>query len=181
MVDGVQSARGLATINWQLANAPTIVGGMSNVVGTFRQNLTLSSGTVSTALTTSYQWLFNGSAIIGATNSTLTLTKLQLGQAGYYSVIASNYAGSVYNTPAQVSVNVPLQIDPTLQFSNGQLHGAIWGNLDDTCVLEASADLRHWSPINFISIQAQPQPFADPDAEFYDKLFYRVRPYSENP
>jgi hypothetical protein len=181
VVDGVQSAKGLATINWQLANAPIIVGGMSNLVGTFRTNLTLSSGTMSTAVKTSYQWLFNGNAIVGATNSTLTLTNLQLGQAGYYSVIASNYAGSVYNTPAQVSINVPLQMDSTLQFINGQVHGAIWGNINDTCVLEASTDLRHWIPINFVSIQAQPQPFLDLDAEFYDQVFYRVRPYSGNP
>jgi hypothetical protein len=181
VVDGVQSAKGLATINWQLANAPTIVGGMSNVVGTFRGNVTLSSGTSSTALNTRYQWLFEGVEIAGATNSTLTLNKLQPGQAGYYSVIVSNYAGFVYNTPAQVTVNVPLQFDSTLQFSSGQFHGAIWGNLNDSCVLEASTDLRRWFPINIIYIQAQPQPFFDSDAGFYDKLFYRVSPYSENP
>jgi hypothetical protein len=181
VVDGVQSAKGLATIHWQLANAPTIVGDMSNLVGTFRENLTLTSGTASTALNTSYQWLFNGVAIAGATNSTLTLTRLQPGQAGYYSVIVSNFAGWVENTPALVTVNVPLQMDSRTELINGEFHGAIWGNLNDACVLEVSTDLRGWTPINLIYIQAQPQPFSHPDAQYYDKLFYRVQPYSEEP
>ena len=41
-----------------------------------------------------YQWSFDSTAIAGATNSTLTLADIQLSQAGTYSVLVSNSAGS---------------------------------------------------------------------------------------
>ncbi len=54
----------------------------------------------------SYQWLFNGSALPGATGNSLTLTNLQLSNAGGYSVIVSNAAGTVTSTTAQLTVNL---------------------------------------------------------------------------
>ena len=52
-----------------------------------------------------YQWFDNGIAIRNATNSMLTLTSIQLTNAGLYSVVVNNPLGSVTNTPAQVVVN----------------------------------------------------------------------------
>jgi hypothetical protein len=44
-----------------------------------------------------YQWQFNETNLVGETNSQLTLSAIQTNQAGTYSVIASNLAGSVTN------------------------------------------------------------------------------------
>jgi hypothetical protein len=44
----------------------------------------------------SYQWLFNGTNIAGATSQTLTLTNATLQQAGHYSVQVSNLAGTIW-------------------------------------------------------------------------------------
>jgi len=41
-----------------------------------------------------YQWNFNSTPIPGATNTTLTLTDVQLSQAGTYSVLVANSAGN---------------------------------------------------------------------------------------
>jgi len=41
-----------------------------------------------------YQWNFNSTPIPGATNTTLTLTDIQLSQAGTYSVLVANSAGN---------------------------------------------------------------------------------------
>ena len=41
-----------------------------------------------------YQWSLNSTPIPGATNTTLTLTDIQLSQAGTYSVLAANSAGN---------------------------------------------------------------------------------------
>ena len=41
-----------------------------------------------------YQWNFNGTNIVGATNTSLTLTNVQLNQAGYYAVLVANAGGS---------------------------------------------------------------------------------------
>ena len=52
----------------------------------------------------SYQWKKDGTAVVGATSSTLTLTNLQSNQAGAYTVTVSNAAGSVTSNPATLTV-----------------------------------------------------------------------------
>ena len=42
-----------------------------------------------------YQWQFDGTNLAGATTTSLTLTNVQTGQAGVYSLVVSNVAGSV--------------------------------------------------------------------------------------
>ena len=61
-----------------------------------------------------YQWLTNGIAIPGATNSALTLLDLQLGQAASYSVIVSNHLGQLTSTSVPLAV-VPLWITGPLR------------------------------------------------------------------
>ena len=51
-----------------------------------------------------YQWLFNGTDIPGATNALYTITDIQLGQAGTYSVKVGNNAGTTLSGNATVVV-----------------------------------------------------------------------------
>jgi hypothetical protein len=53
----------------------------------------------------SYQWLDDGVAITNATNQVLNLSNIQFTNAGLYSVVVSNFLGSVTNTPEEVVVN----------------------------------------------------------------------------
>ncbi|MGD0057914.1 MAG: immunoglobulin domain-containing protein [Verrucomicrobiia bacterium] len=54
----------------------------------------------------SYQWYFNTSTpVAGGTDSTLTLTNVQSGAAGLYSVVVSNLAGSTTSSNAMLNVN----------------------------------------------------------------------------
>ena len=52
----------------------------------------------------SYQWSFDGTNLIGATNATLTLTGVQFSQAGIYEVEITNPYGSTNSTGAVLSV-----------------------------------------------------------------------------
>ena len=52
----------------------------------------------------SYQWLYNGTNIYWATNSALTLTNIQPGQAGVYSIVVSNQIGATTNSSAVLNV-----------------------------------------------------------------------------
>jgi len=52
----------------------------------------------------SYQWRFNGAKIRGATNTTLTLTNVLAVNAGSYTVLVSNSAGSLLSDAATLSV-----------------------------------------------------------------------------
>jgi hypothetical protein len=57
--------------------------------------------------TLAYQWSFNGTSLAGATSSSLTLTNVQMPQAGQYSVQITNSLGSVTSSNAVLTVNYP--------------------------------------------------------------------------
>ncbi len=74
------------------------------------KNVTLSVGAYS-ILPLSYQWYFNTTNIPGATNSSLTLTNVQSGQAGPYTVLVSNPTNSVLSRAAMLTVIPPPPCD----------------------------------------------------------------------
>ncbi len=79
----------------------------TNVLGS---TITLSVETSGQGI--SYQWELNGMPLAGATDSTFTLTNIQLVQAGNYSVIVTNQYGTVS------SIAVPVAVDQV----------AVWGD-----------------------------------------------------
>ena len=60
-----------------------------------------------------YQWGFDGTNLVGATDSTLTLTNVQASQAGNYSVLVTNLYGAATSSVASLTVIVPA-IPPTI-------------------------------------------------------------------
>jgi hypothetical protein len=72
-------------------------------------NLTVSPGNTATfnvtaTGATSYQWLFNGTNIAGATSATLQVANAQSTNSGYYNVIAKNATGWVPSQMAWLAV-----------------------------------------------------------------------------
>ncbi len=62
-----------------------------------------------------YQWLFNGTAIPGATGSSFTINNVSSANAGSYSVMITDSAGTVTTTPVTLTVNPALAGDtPTM-------------------------------------------------------------------
>jgi hypothetical protein len=63
---------------------------------------------------TTYQWRLNGTNLPGANTSSLSLTNVQVSNAGNYSVVLSNSAGTLASSNAFLSVAVPnpLAFDP---------------------------------------------------------------------
>jgi len=55
-----------------------------------------------------YQWLYDGWALAGATGNVLTLTNVQVGQAGNYVVVVSDPTGSLLSSTAVLTVNMSL-------------------------------------------------------------------------
>lgn len=109
--------------NWEAA-IPTpgaeLVVGLAPVITSQPQNVAILSFesaqfsvTATGAAPLFYQWLFDGSPISGATNSTLALVNVQPGQAGDYSAVVFNQAGSVVSSAARLTVNrVPTILAP---------------------------------------------------------------------
>lgn len=83
---------------------PVILQQPAGLTITNGSNAEFSMAATGTAIT--YQWLFNGSPITGATASTLTITNAQSTNEGMYAVTVSNRVGAVVSAPATLVVLV---------------------------------------------------------------------------
>lgn len=84
---------------------PSITAQPQSLTATNRGTASFSVSAVGSA-PLAYQWRFNGTAITGANQPTLTLDNIDTTQAGTYSVVVSNDAGSVASSGATLTVNV---------------------------------------------------------------------------
>jgi alpha-tubulin suppressor-like RCC1 family protein len=74
--------------------------GLTTYVG---RGLTLRAKAVGAA-PLSYQWLLNGTNLVGATNSSLVISNLQIANAGSYQLLVSNSLNTALSLPAPVKV-----------------------------------------------------------------------------
>lgn len=118
------------------------------------------SVTAAGAVPLSYQWQLNGSNVSGATASSLILPNVQLTNVGAYSVIVTNFAGTVTSSNATLTVVVaPGCVPPAAGLVSwwrgeanaldhaGDNHGALAGNtafgagrVGQTCVFDGLGD-----------------------------------------
>jgi hypothetical protein len=133
------------TVNF--ANVLLEAQGLPSV--TFAQtNLTIYAGN-SAALTGAVlgypsptaQWFYNGSIILGATNSVLSITNIQIAQTGDYSLVASNAYGSVTNAVVLTVLPPPvLALVGHWSFSQQTLaNSGASGSTNDGAYFEAEA------------------------------------------
>ena len=89
--------------------------GLTNLVGS---NITFNVTAGPPPL--SYQWFFNtNTPLQNAAGPNLTLTNVQLSQAGYYSVVVSNSLGAITSSPAMLAVwELPAIINQPLGLTN---------------------------------------------------------------
>ena len=86
--------------------APVIISQPMNQTVTVGGTATFSV-TASGVVPLSYQWNFDGTNIVGATDTTLMLTNVQSSQAGNYAVLVTNALGSTLSSNAVLTVNPP--------------------------------------------------------------------------
>ncbi|MSU50763.1 MAG: hypothetical protein EXS37_17035 [Opitutus sp.] len=85
------------------ATAPTFTTQPAAQSGTVGGTLTLTAA-ASGSPSPTFQWQKGGTAIAGATAATLTLTNAQLADAGSYTVVATNSAGTATSNAVTVTV-----------------------------------------------------------------------------
>jgi beta-galactosidase len=103
-VNSVTSAAGVLTVN--AAVAPTLTQQPISV--SVRANDPVSfSVTVSGTSPFTYQWQYNNVNIVGANGATYTIAQVQNGDAGKYTVVVSNAAGSVTSAAATLTIAPP--------------------------------------------------------------------------
>ena len=124
-----------------------------------------------------YQWLRNGVAVPGATQTTLNLTNVQSAQAGAYSLYASNYYGAALSSSAALTV-VPFVFTggapdgPTPP--PGLLLRVPSGAGLASVVITTSTNLYNWTPLYTNPPGAGAFSFQDPLATPLPKRFYRA-------
>jgi exopolysaccharide biosynthesis protein len=94
-----------------------------------------------------YQWRFNGTNISSATSSSFARTNLQLSQFGYYSVVITNFSGSITSSTASlICANPPAspQISTHLSLSNASVQLAVTADLGRVYSVQASSNLFQW-------------------------------------
>ena len=106
----------------------------------------------------SYQWLFNGNIIPGATTATLTLTNVQASQAGQYRAVVLNPASSTASSNATLTVLIPANItqqpaNVTLRGTNGAAnYGQTFTNATFFVVANSSTPISYQWRFNGVNI-----------------------------
>jgi predicted dienelactone hydrolase len=135
-----------------------------------------------------YQWLFDGTAIADATSQLLWVTNAQPAQSGYYSVIASNAAGSVTSQVAVLKVFIgpptPHGFSGIQAESGGSVNlnfkgetTALFAPYYDLYPLETSTNLVDWAPLATLqrtNTALDTLQFLDNDAPQFSQRFYRT-------
>lgn len=125
----------------------------------------------------SYQWYDNGVAIRNATNQVLDLSNIQFTNAGLYSVVVSNFLGSVTNTPEEVVVNsagISLGLYPGVTIS---------GMAGSNYIIQSSVNLNDsnsWVTLTNLTLTQPIQLFVDTNTDASlpanPSHFYRILP-----
>lgn len=104
------------TANWRIDDlaltvavqtAPAITSHPASQTKTVGDSVTFSV-TATGSETLTYQWRFKGDAIGGATGSSLSLSNVQLADAGDYDVVVTNPVSSVTSNAATLTVTAPV-------------------------------------------------------------------------
>jgi alpha-tubulin suppressor-like RCC1 family protein len=158
------------------ATPATITSISSNQIVPPATNVTFTVYAVGTP-PLSYQWNFNGNILLGATNFSLSLTNVQLTNAGVYSVTVTNIYGTPVVTNASLLVQMPqFDTSPANMFMSSQGfnfqldgltgHGAV--------VIFASTDLLTWLPIFTNPPTTGAMQVLDTNAVYLPFRFYRA-------
>ena len=133
----------------------------------------LASGT----LPLSYQWRFGGTGIIDATASSYTRANVQTNDAGNYSVVITNVAGSATSPDATLTVLplVPLKFDLITWLAGNQVRLVLSGEPGNYAV-KSSSNLAEWQPWTNVTITNGPVEVLDDSASDQIQRFYRASP-----
>ncbi len=171
-----------AKTNWLLTTyaptAPVILAQPQNQTVTPSNSVSFTV-VVSGSAPLAYRWYLNtNTPVANATNSTLTLGNVQPTNAGAYSVVVTNVAGSIASTNVFLTVSAGASAPPQLSnsvFSNGVFSLTINGDSGPEYIVQASTNLTDWTGIFTNHSPTPPFVWSDSNASNFDRRFYRIQ------
>jgi hypothetical protein len=127
-----------------------------------------------------YQWQFNGTNLVGATNTSLTLTHVQAPDAGGYAVVVTAVT-NVPIAPATFSATLTVvspgpTIGPCALLGNGHFQIQFSGSTGQRYAVLVSTNLVDWEATGVATETAPGQfEFEHADAALHGNCFYRLR------
>jgi len=124
-----------------------------------------------------YQWRFNGTNIVGATSARYTRTGVQYSQAGNYSVVVSNLAGTIVSADALLTIlpAAPALFQIGALQSDGSLALSLGGDAGATYFVETSTNLVDWLVLTNISLTGPTAQFNIPATPSEPQRYFRAR------
>lgn len=156
---------------------PIIVTGPESSTVAAGGSVTFTVTAVGHGLT--YQWRRQGIDVPGMTSPTLSLSNAQPGDAGSYSVLVSNPAGSATSDEAELTVTVPppsAPLQPTIRAGPAGMLIGLRGQRGITCRIQVSDDLAHWNDLGRFVFVDESSEFNDPSSLPSSRRFYRLLP-----
>ena len=154
--------------------SPLVITNPANQTVAITSNA-IFSVTATGAAPLAYQWRFNAAAIVGGTNSSLTVSNVQFANEGNYYVIVTNSFGSV--TSQLASLKVLFVINTTnggFGITNRQFRFTLTGPVGSNAVISASTNLQSWTPLVTNPLGSGTLMFTDTMATNFSRRFYRA-------
>jgi hypothetical protein len=123
----------------------------------------------------SYQWRFNGTNLLNATNAAYAIQAVAATNTGKYSVVVTNLAGSVTSSNALLTVIVPPTL--ALQFLAGYPLLDLSGMLSSNFVVQYRTNLggTNWANLLYLTnLASSPYQFLDSGGVGQPSRFYRA-------
>ena len=156
---------------------PSIITQPSNQTAVAGANVSLTVQATGSA-PLNYQWyLGQTNSLAGTDTATLSLTNVQPANAGSYSVVLANAAGSATSTVATLTVLLPAPppgiLSAPVYEADGVFQFGVAGAAGSNYVIEASTNLTDWTPLE---TNTSPFTFTDTNAVNVPMQFYRAQP-----
>jgi hypothetical protein len=171
-VDGVNAASGTVKLSYTVGAAPQIVTQPQSKTVVLGKPATLSVGATAFPAP-AFQWSFNGTNLIGATNASLTLNNISAANFGLYRVRVTNNLGSVLSIAADLGPERTLRFVSRVLQSDG-FHVGFECPAGTNYVLESSRDFSQWTP-RLTNNNGGQFTYIDSSAKTNTYVFYRMR------
>ena len=160
-----------------VVNLPPYIGGQPQSRSITRGHEATFEVTAGGTEPLSYQWRRNGTNIAGATSDTYAMAGVQTDDAGFYSVVVTNVAGSVTSSNALLTVPVPPPPEflSILRLPDLRAQLTLSGDPGVPFAVDASSNLTSWFELMSGLLTNSPVELMDHSASNANLRFYRAR------